>query len=396
MMNLPTPSTTRSAIYQVAALQFMTFAARGFSWPFVNLYLVSVGFTGSQIGLLASISALVQLSLTPVLHTLADRTAQHRRLYFGLLTGNVCAYLGLIAFARNPVLLGGMILIRDSSDTPAAALLSQLTITWLEKRQRQIFGQLRAWGSLGWAVTAMISGWFYAIGGYALLFGLTAIGNLALLPLVRVLPPRTAEPREKEAANPSRPVGLYILLASVFLFYVGTYAFNAFSAIYFKQDLGASNEVIGILSSASALSEIPAMMLIDRLLRRADIRVTLIAGMLGLGTLWFAFSQLIGTSLLIPLMMVRGTFFTLQMISITLLVSRISHPANVATNQALLQVTVPGLAVLLTGSLSGWLFEHVGGRTLFQLGAVMAALSVCLLVVARRQLSGRADQAAAL
>src|SRR5215831_4401172 len=97
----------------ISAIQLMTFAARGVANPFVNLYLVSIGFTGTQIGLLASISALVQLTVAPLLHNLADRAGRHRHLYLGLLTGNICACLGLVSFASAPLGLGGMIVLRD-------------------------------------------------------------------------------------------------------------------------------------------------------------------------------------------------------------------------------------------------------------------------------------------
>ncbi len=379
----------RSSLNRVAALHFVTFAAQGLAFPFVNLYLVSVGFSGTQIGLLASISALAQLTVTPLLNAWADRTGRHRQLYLGLLAGNICVYLGLVAFARIPLLLSGTILLRGLTEMPGAALLSQLTITWLEQRQRQIYGRLRAWGSLGWGVSTMFSGGVIAIGGHRLLFVLSALSNLASRPLAKVLPRRTAEPQARAASETLRAPGLPILLAGVFLFFVGANAVNAFAFIYFGKVLQASNEMIGIATSAAALSEIPAMILIDRLLRRADIRNTLVVGLFGMGALWFALSMLDGTVLLIPLMLARGTFYTLHIVSITLLVSRISHPANVATSQALAQVTIPGLAILLTGSLSGWLFDHVGGRILFQLAAGMAMLSTALLVGARRQLTGR-------
>ncbi len=369
----------------------MTFAARGLAMPFVNLYLVSLGFTGTQIGLLTSISALAQLSLAPLLHNLADRSGRQRRLYFGLLIANICACFGLVAFGSIPGLLGGMIVFRDLADGPGAAMLSQLTITWLAQRGRQIYGRLRAWGSLGWAVATMLSGTIFAIGGYPLLFTLSAIANLAALPFARVLPPRTSEPRiHTNSTESQRPRGFYILLASMFLFSVGSTAFNAFSYIYFKQDLGASNQLIGVISSLAALSEIPAMLLMDRLLRRIDIRITLAIGLMGLGVLWFSVSLLTSTTLLIPLMLLRGTFYTLQIVSLTLLVSRISQPSSVATNQALAQVTVPGLAILLTGAVSGWLFDHTGARGLFQLATLMTVGSIVLLFVGKKQLTGQA------
>src|SRR5579859_2662596 len=134
-----TVSKTRSALYRIALIHFTTFAARGLASPFISLYLISVGFTGTQIGLLSSVSALLQLTIAPVLHRLADQTGRHRQLYYGLLVGNICACLGIVIFAGNALPLSGMTLLRDSSDIPSAALLSQLTITWLDKKQN-IYG----------------------------------------------------------------------------------------------------------------------------------------------------------------------------------------------------------------------------------------------------------------
>jgi MFS family permease len=94
----------RSGLNRVAALHFVTFAAQGLAFPFVNLYLVSVGFSGTQIGLLASTSALAQLTVTPLLNRMADRTGRHGQLYLSLLAGNICVYLGLVAFASAPLL----------------------------------------------------------------------------------------------------------------------------------------------------------------------------------------------------------------------------------------------------------------------------------------------------
>lgn len=375
----------RAALSQIALITFLNYAARGFVLPFVNLYLKSTGFSATQIGLLTSVSASVVLVITPTLHTLADRTNQHRRLFYSLLLSNTLALLGLVANIAQ-LFTGGAIIIRDSSDTPSAALLSQLTITWLDENNRSLYGMLRAWGSLGWAMTTWISGRVFAIGGYPLLFIMAALLNLLLLPLVKVLPKQTTGHREYEGPPAPRSATFYIYMVSVFLFFMGNNAISVFGYIYFKENLGASNEYIGIISAVAALAEIPSMLFIDWLLRRMNIRMTLIIGTTGQALLWLGYSMLVGPSLLVPLMMLRGTFYTFFVISSTLLVARISHPANVATNQAIGQVTVPGLATLLTGSISGWLFDVAGPRFLFQLAALMGLLASGLLVVAWQRL----------
>ncbi len=376
----------RRALPQIAVITFFTFAARGLVLPFVNIYLKSTGLSATQIGLLISFSALVQLLITPILHTWADRTHQHRRLYYGFLISNALALVGVVT-QISQFMLGTAIIVRDSSDSPSASLLSQLTITWLDEKKLAIYGRLRAWGSFGWAVATLVSGRIFAAGGYPLLFILAALFNIILLPLVRILPARTSVAQETQSTAPPRSNIFYVYLLSVFLFYVGANAIGAFGFIYFKENLGASNEVIGIISSVSALAEIPSMILIDRLLRRTNIRTTLAIGAMGQAILWLAYTMLTGPSLLIPLMIIRGTFYTFYNVSATLLVSRISHPSNVATNQALAQVTIPGIAILLTVFVSGWLYDNAGPEVLFQIAAFMGVVAAILVVVVRRQLT---------
>ena len=176
-------------------------------------------------------------------------------------------------------------------------------------------------------------------------------------------------------------------MISWFLFYVGMSALAAFMFVYFQQALGATDSMIGILASVAALAEIPSMIFIDAMLRKVNIRSTMIVGVLGMAGTWVIVSLLQDTTFLIPLMIVRGTFYTFQTVGITLLVSRISHPLNVATNQAIAQVTIPALAVLITGPISGWIYDFLGGRILFQVVSLVSVLAVILLIAARRQLA---------
>ena len=218
----------------------------------------------------------------------------------------------------------------------------------------------------------MLSGAVIGVGGFALLFICSALLNLITLPFARSLPETTHEQssrKNESTERAKRQSGFYLLMLSWFLFYVGMSALAAFMFVYFQQELGATDTLIGILASVAALAEIPSMIMIDALLRRVNIRSTLIVGMLGMAGTWVIVSVLQDTSLLIPLMIIRGTFYTFQTVGIALLVSRISHPTNVATNQAIAQVTMPALAVLITGPISGWIFDVLGGRILFQVVA---------------------------
>jgi PPP family 3-phenylpropionic acid transporter len=377
---------TRSAIRQIIIIYFLMFAARGLVLPFANLYLKDSGFSGTEIGVITGIGALLQLTLPPILNTWADRTGRHRRLLGGFLLSNIAALVGLVGLTGK-VGLGGAMLLRNASDRPTDPLLSQLTITWLDRQKLGIFGRLRGWGSLGWGVVTLLSGRIFALGGYSLLFMLSAVFNLVTLRFISVLPQQTAEKEERSQRSVPRQRGFYILLVSLFLYFAGMMATYTFMFIYFEDSLGASKEMIGILAAVAALAEIPSMMFIDTLLRRVRVLTTLIIGIGGMIGLWSAFAFLTGTTLLIPLMIVRGTFYTFQSVSITLLVARISHPVNAATNQSLAIVTVPGLAVLLTGPASGWLFDHLGARALFLSASGIGMLAITVLWTNQKKLA---------
>ena len=364
--------TKTRSLRPVATVTFLNYAARGLTFPFISLYLVAVGFSGVQIGIVLSVSAALRLVVPPLLNAAADRLGRHRQLYYALVTGNAVATFALVLAAFSQWWLGATVVIRDSLDTPSASLLSQLTITQLEQHGRDIYGRIRAWGSLGWAVTTLLSGLLFGIGGYASLFITAAALNLASLPFARLLPARTTDviagsPTES-AVQAGRPRGFYVLMLTWFLFYVGMSAVSGFLYVYFQRDLGASNAMIGVLAAVAAIAEIPSMVIIDRLMHRVGSRMTLSMGVLGMAGLWLAFTLLDGPALLLPLMAVRGTFYTFQNVGITLLVSRISHP------------------LLITGPIAGWIFDNVGPRELFQTVALVAFLAVLLMLAFRRSL----------
>ena len=98
----------------------------------------------------------------------------------------------------------------------------------------------------------------------------------------------------------------------------------------------------------------------DALLPRVRSRTLYIVSALGLAV----FTLLLGIVQTLPalalLLVFRGFSWPAMHLASYTLVAEISHPSNVATNQAILQVTMPSVAVLLTGSLFGWTFGSSG------------------------------------
>jgi predicted MFS family arabinose efflux permease len=279
---------------------------------------------------------------------------------------------------------------RETVDTPGAALLAQLTITGHREHGATMYGKLRAMGSLGWGISTLLTGSLislsvslFAGSRYTLLLLVSAIANALILPLLRSLPQRTSTTNSRLDKPPKRLPAFWLLMASNFLLYIGMNTMNVFMFVYIQDDLGANDATFGILAACFGLFEIPWMIWIHRVYGRMSTRTALLIGNAGLAMFMLSLALLTGTTLLFPLIAARGLFYALQNISQTVIVNEISHPANVATNQAINWVTMPALAAILTGPVAGWLYENSDPRLVWALSAFVMLTGGLLLVAGR-------------
>ena len=128
---------------RLVCLQFLTFAAIGMTWPYISLYLVDLEFSGTLIGTLASLGAVLTLVLTPLLNRVADALMLHRRLLMLYLLGFM---MSLIIFASSRVqivVIFGYLLMKVTV-SPSITLSTQMTITHLLRQGKVILGQMRS------------------------------------------------------------------------------------------------------------------------------------------------------------------------------------------------------------------------------------------------------------
>ena len=376
-------------------LQFLTFAAVGMAWPYISLYLVDLEFSGTLIGTLASAGAVLSLVLTPLFNRIADQLMLHRRLLMIYLGGFA---LSLIIFASSRVqivVIFGFLLMKVTV-SPSIALGTQMTMTQLLRQGKAILGQMRSFAAMGFTVASLLAGAMFAAGGFPLLFWTGAILMLLSVHMSTVFP---AQPKRKanDAHAPKMPRnrGFYVLLASQFLIYLGVQNAFQFMFIHFNQNLGVPTADIGLWAAILAGVEIPFFVLLDSIFSRVRSRTVYIVGALGVA----AFTFLLGFVQTLPalalLLVFRGFSWPALHLSSYTLVSQISHPRNVATNQAILQVTMPSIAILLTGSFFGWTFDHLGAGAFFTLSALSCAVGVGFVIAGYRWFESKPSAAPA-
>ena len=169
---------------------------------------------------------------------------------------------------------------------------------------------------------------------------------------------------------------------------MGTYNAYAFIFIYFNKDLGVPSADIGLWAAILGVVEIPFFYLMDAILPKVRIRVAYIISVLGIA-LWTVSLGAVETLPVLALLLVfRGLVWPGFHLSSFQLVNAISHPGNAATNQALLQVTMPSVSLLLTGAFFGWTFDNLGAGAFFILCALACVIGVCIVIGGFRLFDG--------
>ena len=369
---------------RLVLLQFLSFSAVGMIAPYINLYLTKLEFSGVLIGTLASIGAILSLILTPLLNQIADRLMLHRRLLMLYLGGFALANI-IFATSRVQILVIFAVLLIKITVSPSMTLGMQLTMSQLISRGKAILGQIRSFAALGFAAASLLAGQLFLLGGYPLLFGVGAVFALFSIQMSTIFPARPKhKAKRSEASKQPRNRGFYVLVASQFFLMMGIHNGFYFMFIHFSQNLDVATAEIGLWAALLGAVEIPFFVMMDTILPKVRTRTAYLAGIIGIAVFTFLLGAVQTLPALALLILFRGIVWPGFHLSSYTLVSQISHPHNAATNQAILQVTMPSIALLLTGSLFGWVFDNLGAGAFFALCALACAIAALIVIAGYR------------
>jgi len=369
------PSTRGSLFY----LAF--WGAGGVYMPFINIRFARLGLSGGQIGLLSALLPLMTLTVAPALAALADRRGIRTRILALTLAGMALA-LVLLNFPTTFGAIVPLMLLLALTRSPVGPLGDSL-VARMAARHRLDFGAMRLWGSLGFAVVAIVVGAIWQRVGYNLMFPITA----ALLVPVALSATLLEEGPviERASRRPFRDVGrdrgLIAILAATFLMGASLGMDGAFQGIY-VQHLGGGGFLVGALFGISAFSELPTMRYATALARRIGVPATLLLayGLFEINYIGFALAR--DPLVLMPLTIIKGFGFGLYFTSTVRLVDERTPPEWASTVQALMNAGAGGLAPLLASLLGGAIYDALGPASIYVACTIAVGLAMLTLSLA--------------
>jgi len=247
---------------------FLFFAGVAFVAPFIVLYYQSLGFTGTQIGLLAGLTPLITLFGTLLWTGLADATRRHRLIMsLALLVG--VAALSLFPFLKAfaPVML--ITILFNMFFAPVSSFADSATMFMLVDK-KEMYGRVRLGGTFGFGLAAPIAGRLVQDYGLKLAFW----GGATLMFLAFVVSPKLVYRQSKAGAATGGSV-LTLLKNRRWVFFLAvafagglTLAVTNNYLFPYLKELGANETTMGLALAIGTIGEIPVLFFGNHLIQR--------------------------------------------------------------------------------------------------------------------------------
>jgi PPP family 3-phenylpropionic acid transporter len=364
MQPIPQSHPNERQLQVVRLLFFFQFAGIGIFLSFINVYLRGTGLSGTQIGVLGMVSALFSLLCATLWGYLSDRTGRPRLI---LVIGAIGTALvvQLYPLAKTMPAFLAISCLYGIFNSASFTLVDSLALALLGDR-REDYGRYRLGGSFGYILTTSISGLIFERVGLAYLFPAFGVTSLFFILTALLLPPRTTRRIARSGGavlQMIRQPAWLTLVGGVFLVWMAASGAFAFLNITLK-DMGASDSLIGFSLSISAICEVPFMAFSGAIIRRFGPSRLFWISMLGYLLRFILYSQMMSPEWAIAINAFSGPVYVLFWNSAINVANRMAPPELSATAQGLL-VSATALAGVLSGVLSGWLFDKLGSRGLF-------------------------------
>ncbi len=364
-------------MWAVWMMFFFQYAAVGAYYTFLNVYFRTAGMSGTQIGLLNMITALIGVGGSMVWGYVSDLTGKPRLLIAIGAAGSLLAsqFIPYIQGFWLFLLFGCLGSLMNSAP---GTLVDSTTLVLLGKK-REDYGQFRLGGSIGYIITAFASGFIYQQAGLKVMFPAYGIlmGCFALTALL--IPPVTLhlEKRDfKDIGQMTRQVSWIIFIITVFLSWIAANAAISFLSVSMNA-MGASQSLIGEASTIQAVVEMPFMFFSGRFLRRYGPIPLLIVSMILSIIRYFLLGWMPSPAWAIAINVLNGPAYVFFWNSAVNYANKMAPKGMAGTAQGLVNSTT-GLAGMISSILSGWLFDRLGPNGIF---TVMAFLVLAALIL---------------
>ncbi|MBN2001107.1 MFS transporter [candidate division KSB1 bacterium] len=358
------------AVY-ISTVQALFYTGVAAWWPFFNLYLKDMGFSGTQIGVIAGVYQAMLFLVVPFWGFIADRKGNLQVLKVTLLISILFVFGIRFMFSFYFILF--YMVIMAFFHHPIGVIIDTVAIRHVNYYQRHSFGFFRLWASFGWMTGTILMGRYlthfpgnHIFPAAAIIYSITILFTLWLKPVPTPLQSHITI-REVRFIFGEKKVLLFFVL--LLLCGIGIAPIYVFINLYFRA-LGAGKQLIGLAFAIHALTEIPFFFIGKRIVRRyGSNKILLLA--IGVALLrMFLYSFVTNPVVALLIGLGQGLSFSLFWVAAVDYLHELIPPQWGTTTQSLLWACHLGAGVTLGNVLIGRLSDLISMQKVMMFGGI--------------------------
>lgn len=362
------------------ALYFLHTGGKAVTIPFLPLFLIYRGFNSVEIGMIMGVAPIVSIIAQPLFGFISDKYKTIKKLLIFLNIAVFATGFGIF-FPEQFIVVFFSVIMMHFTMSPATPLIDSMTLHSLGEN-RQDYGRIRLWGSIGFALISLGSGpilFLIGIDKIVILFWFVCLATIAIFFFLQ---------DQNETTEPVnlRSVGLvfknfpfvWALILSLILMI--PHRVNDTMIVLHLDQLGGSEWMIGIAWALASISEVPVFYYLSRKIARyKDLLLLGIVAILYM-LRWLLSAWIDSAWLMTFLQVTHGITFGLFWIVAMQLAVR-SVPDHLrGTGQAVLGSICFGVGGAIGGTTGGWVFDHLGASTMYYMMSGVTLIAAILLL----------------
>ncbi len=360
------------------------FAAAVFLQPNIVVYFQKLGFTGTQIGLLASLVPLIVMLGAPLWTGLADAKNRHKLIMsMAIIVSVVTA--SIFPLVNSFSLIIPLVILNALFAAPIISFADSATISLLGD-DKGMYGRVRLGGTFGWGLVALLAG--PIIGAYGIRWAFWGYSAILIFTLfISQKFTYTQKPKQESLAGDIRLVLIdkrwVLFLALAFVGGIALTTINIFLFPY-MDELNINNTTRNIALTIATVSELPILFFANYLLKRFKAYGLLLMAMLVTGLRLLLYGVLNFQTGILVFQLLNGMTFPLFWVAGVSYANEISPEGMKATAQGLFGAMAVGFGAAAGGLAGGLLLGSIGGRGLFLSIGVFTLLSLLVIFFVER------------
>jgi PPP family 3-phenylpropionic acid transporter len=359
---------------------FFFFFAMATFFPYLAPYFKELcDMSDRQVGILFMIRPAVALCAQPVLCYYADTSGKRPQITSLLAIGAGVSFL-MLSFTRLfwPMLI--ILILWAFFYSPIIPLSDSITFSFLGRKDRRKYTQLRIYGTVGFMVSAPLLGWLFDHSGLQWQFPIFCCMMIASSLYIRNVPASSRIPSAYGVAGLKLLYtnrNIVVFVAAALIMAISNQMAFVFLSVHVK-NIGATNTNLGLMWIIATAVETALMPFVGAIITRIGVRNMIVLGLLASCVRWTATAFITEWWQILPLQMLHGITFCFIYVGAVTFMDMESPESVRSSAQGFYATFVMNGGHIIAGPIGGDIAQRFGYTTLF---CVCAGLSLVSSVI---------------